>query len=531
MLGHRPDLTKFPVEIGRDRWSDHPICTNVLLCGRGLCIHASQTIGPNPRTIGSVPMPQTVQNVLGPRSRSRFWLTTILVASSGAASASADQKAARPTRLPSVTSTPQSAQDPSPTQSVSTPAQSVSTPAAYRQPTVGQPVSVRTPSADLGVRPNKDSDVPTRWLRSTTSHSSNEVAERLIEQASVEFRSRAWLSAETTAWEAIRHAAESIDAASGTALDAGSGLDAGAGLAAGSALDAGSAVQSLAAAKSAIEEARDFSGLYGAVDSEAIARMARSHQTSLIDPAMARSLTGTEASDLYLDFARRQLAPIARSSVTAARGMDLIAAIALGRADAKTLPSGTALALRRAALQGQPGNASLASRLGLHLADLGLDAEARWALEHSMSIQFDPATAGALAGVMRRSGDAAAAEQMIASAQRHRGQAPAGSAIRVPEIMELTPAEFAMVSKPTMPLRTGASPTNATRVDSSPNSPTTTRTTPAQTVAFRTGEVVDIASPSDTTAAETFNGNENGDGEAKKVGPLRKFWGAMPWSR
>ncbi len=153
---------------------------------------------------------------------------------------------------------------------------------------------------------------------------------------------------------------------------------------------AASALEKLQLARQAIREARDFSGAYGSVDAEAIARMAKSHLTDVLDNQPTLGLSATDAADRYLDNARVQLAPIAAQSVEAAQAMDLLAAIYLSRADARTLPSSTALCLRRAALQGQPSNASLASRLGMHLADVGLMDEARWALEHSMSLEADP---------------------------------------------------------------------------------------------------------------------------------------------
>ncbi len=114
------------------------------------------------------------------------------------------------------------------------------------------------------------------------------------------------------------------------------------------------------------------------VDSYSMRRMIMSHQTAVLDSQPIDTLTATDAIDRYLDEARVRLAGIAAKSVEAAQAMDLLAAIYLGRADARTLPSSTALCLRRAALQGQPANASLAMRLGMHLADLGLYQEARW---------------------------------------------------------------------------------------------------------------------------------------------------------
>ncbi len=216
----------------------------------------------------------------------------------------------------------------------------------------------------------------------------------------------------------------------------------------------GTALASLQFAKSAILEARDFSGVYGVLDGDAIARMARSHTSDVLDNESASGLTATDASDRYLDEARVSLATIATRSVEAARAMDLLAAVYLSRADARTLPSATALCLRRAALQGQPENASLASRLGMHLADIGLFDEARWALEHSLSLAHTPQAAETLVTVLRRTGQSDEAARVIATMQNHSEAerlAQAGLSPRVPEITELSPTEFAALSKPVMP--------------------------------------------------------------------------------
>ena len=297
---------------------------------------------------------------------------------------------------------------------------------------------------------SKDGDdiAPARWLRSTSSSAAAEVARRLVGQATREFEVGAWMSAETSAWNAVRWAAESVDLA---ARERGEQV-------------AATSLRDLQVARDAIREARDFSGVYGPVNGEAIERMALSHQTDVLDHASIEGLTATDASDRYLDHARILLAPIARQSIEAAQGMDLLAAIQLGRADAATLPSATALCLRRAALQGQPGNASLASRLGMHLADLGLLAEARWALEHSLAIENDPKTANALVQVLQRSGQHDQAARLLAQVQSQLngssrlatsqpgGQVVAGeSPISVPEIVELSPQEFAAISQSVIP--------------------------------------------------------------------------------
>ncbi len=274
------------------------------------------------------------------------------------------------------------------------------------------------------------------YLRSSTSRATTEISRRLISEATIEYNSNAWLSAETTAWEAMKQAAIGIDLAdrerTGTVTS-----------------ESDSCETMLQRAHVAMAEARDFGGIYGPADDDAIRRIARSHRTAAIAWDRGSSLGPNEASDRYLDYARTQLAVVAGRSVEAAEAMDLLAAIHLGRADERLLPSAMAICLRRAAIQGQPANASLAARLGMHLADVGLLDESRWALEHSLSIQFDPVAAQHLVAVLQRTGDQPAANRLIATIA---SQTPE-SATRIarPTIVELSPDEFASVSKSVLP--------------------------------------------------------------------------------
>ncbi len=273
---------------------------------------------------------------------------------------------------------------------------------------------------------------PKKWLRSKSSAASVEVSRRLIIQATHEHSVGAWASAEASAWEALRYAAEGVEIAhqeSGRTVTL-------------------AALDDLRVARTAMREAREFGGMYGDIDGEGIGRMAASHRTTVLDDQETGSLKAADAIDRYLDEARVRLAGIATESVEAAQAMDLLAAIYLGRADAKTLPSSTALCLRRAAMQGQPRNASLAMRLGMHLADLGLYKEARWALHHSIKIDPSDEAAQALVAVLRRTGEHDQATQLAAALQqRHQALANVGKT-RVPRVTELTPEQFAEVSKP-----------------------------------------------------------------------------------
>jgi hypothetical protein len=356
----------------------------------------------------------------------------------------------------------------------------------------------------------------TRWLRSSSSSAATEVARRLLAQGSAEFNVRAWLSAETTAWEALRWAAEAVDLEDRERGNAPP-------------LPSRTALSQLNLAKTAIHEARDFAGKYGEVDGDAIARMTRSHVTDVLDHVPTEGLTDTDASDRYLDEARVALAAIASRSSEAAQTMDLLAAVYLGRAEPKTLPSATALCLRRAALQGQPGNANLATRLGMHLSDVGLLDEACWVLKHSLSIREDRQTSDTLASVLQRSGRAQDAAELIAKTRTPAANAaspgqstpdrkPIGSGQpRIPEIVELSPADFAALSKPVIPAShraqaTGSAATSASATPSNVTTVASTRTT-------LTDSAEDSRGAESVTAA-----NGSASDISEKPGAARRFF-------
>jgi hypothetical protein len=277
------------------------------------------------------------------------------------------------------------------------------------------------------------------------------MARQWLDQAAREYGLAAWASAEASAWEALRISAESVDQVAPTESP-GDTTDK-----VQRAEEAPGAQTSLERARTAIREAEDFAGLAGEADESSLARLIRSHRTDVIPEASAASVTAGEAIDRYLDDARVQLSGLASKSVEAAEAMDLLAAVHLRRSDASRLASPIALCLRRAAMQGQPGNASLAARLGQHLAHVGLTDEARWALEHSLAIQPSRDAAGALVRLYD-----AAGRQEEASRLREtiRQRWPAGERLNgatPPEVVQLSPEEFAAVSRPVNTSKTDAS--------------------------------------------------------------------------
>ncbi|TWT92990.1 hypothetical protein Pla100_43060 [Neorhodopirellula pilleata] len=296
------------------------------------------------------------------------------------------------------------------------------------------------------------------YLATQTAQSELEIAAKLFQTAQLDYDYRAYASAETSAWESLEKSALAIDlAASMNPRLADS--------------SAPTAIQRLHRGKRAIMEASDFVGPFAQNDAVSISRLARSHETPVVRETLpplraAYSLsnqgepstgssdrlpTVSEAIDRYLDYARSQFAELAAQSLLAAQTMDLVAAIRLGRNDLSQLPGPTAICLRRAAVQGQSGNADLAAKLGHHLADIGLVDEARWALGHSLSIQPNSANSARLAhlkSISARPEKRDYGQSIMAST---RSQTPPDSTRRVPDVIALSPTQFAAISTSVLP--------------------------------------------------------------------------------
>ena len=276
---------------------------------------------------------------------------------------------------------------------------------------------------------SENSEVPRRWLQSVTSDSCSERANAMLEDAYREYSVGAWASAESSAWQALELIATGIDIADRKSSPGEASP---------------TAAKNLHSARRALIEARDFVQAGAAIDEDRLSGLSASHSTPVYADGPTPGLTATEAVDRYLDYARIKLAPLATYQVRAAQAMDLIAAIGLGRDDESQLPEESALCLRRAALQGQPTNENLARRLGLQLADMGLDAEAEWTLKHAMSISPTPQTAQTLADVMQRRGDRETAMELMASLRQSMPQQQQQK--RIPEVIQLSPQQFAAIS-------------------------------------------------------------------------------------
>jgi len=341
------------------------------------------------------------------------------------------------------------------------------------------------------------SPVQTVSLPYATPLKSQTQSREMLAQAMREYQVGASLSAETSAWMSLVDAAEAIAIASNDRPP----------MLGHSTLDPRTELQ---LARTALLEARDFADQASANHQVSLVVIVKSHQTKTLHTANLSRLSATQAIEIYLDEARNRLASLASQNRMAAEAMDLLAAIYLTRNDPATMPTSTSLCLRRAALAGQPGNASLASSLGFQLAKVGLLDESQRVLAHSLKLRYDLDTQMALVHVLRAKGQPQQAAQLEQAYWEASRQAIASADRKpIPEIEQLSPAEFAAVSRPVMP---------ATRLASNRMSPTQ-----AVPISFASQR---MNSASQQPSVE-ISGNQDGNVQADKPSILRNPFESM----
>ncbi len=207
--------------------------------------------------------------------------------------------------------------------------------------------------------------VPPPITRSGYSSSSlRNSAVAALQQSSERLAHRASLSAAAAATEALRLVAQSIDTerrdnSASTEVD-----------------------RSLIA----IREAEDFVDRYGMVDSSAISRMVRSHETTTLKGVELESLSGLAAADAYLDGARRQLVRVAGGDPLAGEAIQMLAKAYRQRAGESSLVTATAVHLMRAAYQTMPSNRETAAEMAAVLGEAHLDGERQQVLAKMMQL-------------------------------------------------------------------------------------------------------------------------------------------------
>ncbi len=247
----------------------------------------------------------------------------------------------------------------------------------------------------------------TQSLRQTAAKSLDDAADRLNYRAS--------LSAGASASEALRLVAQSIDIQRGN----------------------DQATTEVMAALTTIREAEDFVGRYGVVDSAAIARMVRSHETQALKDFDTSQLTGIVAADIYLDSARQRLAAVAVADPLAVRAIQFLSKAYRQRASESEIALPTSVHLMRAATQVASGDRELAYEFAAILQQAQLNRESQEVLA---TLSRMPAPSA------NRMGEATPGVIAIVSGtQTTGGLEPTQHAI---QIQQLSPDAFAAISRP-----------------------------------------------------------------------------------
>ncbi|WP_153557083.1 tetratricopeptide repeat protein [Roseimaritima sediminicola] len=274
----------------------------------------------------------------------------------------------------------------------------------------------------------------------TSRRLAQQAADRLAE-ARAQTRRGTWLSARQSARQALALIADANDLLDGSVRSA----------------------TALVQAEQALREAEHFTGKYGPVGPEAIARLVASHQTPVLQHCDTQGLNGGRAIDLYLDFARSKFAEVADANPIAIEALMVLAETRRAGADGDAGEAGTnegpvndavVISLLRAALQAAPDDPVVANELGYQLLRQGLLEEAQWSLTHSYRLRPSRVAAMNLAETLRQRGDVAAARQVVAAMATLPQDRPAA-----PQLLALSPQQFAAMSPPTsLPSRPAIGP-------------------------------------------------------------------------
>ena len=174
-------------------------------------------------------------------------------------------------------------------------------------------------------------------------------ASRKVDQASTRLSSRACLTSTALSIEALELCAAALDARRRSTV----------------------AADHLAEALTALREAEDFVGRYGKVDGNAIARMVRSHSTPALKTYNVRQLSGLGAADIYLDWARHRLQPLAAADPIVPQALRLLSRSYRLRQGESPFHLAVSVHLMRAAAEAAPQDSLLQQELTQTLAQAG----------------------------------------------------------------------------------------------------------------------------------------------------------------
>ncbi len=243
-------------------------------------------------------------------------------------------------------------------------------------------------------------------------------AMELIAEAQLKLDIRAYLSAEEKAKKALELIAQSIDTHEQSSF----------------------ATRDLKVSLTAIREAEDFVGKFGLVDGDTISRMVRSHATEILKPYDTSNLNGLAAADVYLDWSRRCLTPLAVADPLAAEAIRVMAQAHRMRDDGTPFGLATSVHLIRAAVEGAPDNRQVRTDYETTLQLAGLSG-------HSKTAQ---------AGKTVPTGQSGALVSQVAANWQPRPDRPIAPATaldgqpkREVRIVEVSPEQFAVISPAT----------------------------------------------------------------------------------
>jgi|GEM_PF-4748656 len=240
-------------------------------------------------------------------------------------------------------------------------------------------------------------------------------AMELIAEAQLKLDTHAYLTAEDKAIAALELIAQSIDTREQSAL----------------------ATRDLMVSLTAIREAEDFVGKYGMVDGKMITRMVRSHSTEILKPYNTSKLNGLAAADVYLDWSRRCITPLATADPLGSEAIRILAHSHRLRDDGSPFGVATAVHLMRAAADGAPDNYQVHADYQATLQIAGLPGGSQIA-------RVQNTTSGLQTGQMVSHMPGNAIPAKIASvmpAGRFQGEEN-----RDVEILEVSPEQFAAIS-------------------------------------------------------------------------------------
>jgi len=267
----------------------------------------------------------------------------------------------------------------------------------------------------------------------------------------------------------------------------------------------------LAAALTAMWEAEDFVGRYGTVDSVAIARMVRSHETPVLKGIDASGLSGIAAADHYMNFARRALGSIAGADPLCSHAIAMLAKSYRQRADESPIALAASVHLMRAAAQSASDDLGITMELASVLRQANLPGESAALQDHAEGL----ATSRPKAAL-----DSDEAIEIFLAAVASGNQ----SASQAVKVQQISPEAFAGISRSEAgPMGNVAVSSLGTILQTSVNNSAAVTTTANQTPpTFTSGIDVSLASRID--APPTSGADQSANPLKRTLKSMTRLW-------